>query len=384
VVHARGIMPDGMPFCFPLDALPEPLDIAERFSPTQESHLVLLTIAPHKADRANLVGNGADGRFVSVAVPTADDTTGRDEKAVSVASKRFRLMLDAEEVSDLISLPIARVRRDGAGRFIYDPAWVPPCIQIGASERLMDWLARLIDLLESRADALASDRRGEGAVSRFAPGEIAGFWLSHAINSALPRLRHLLSVRTAHPEALFTELSRLAGALCTFSLGSQPRSLPAYDHDDLAGCVGALERHIRDHIEVILPTRALTIPLSAAAEFLFAAKVTDPRALGRGRWYLAVDSDIGASDVIARVPKLAKICSNKHIARLVREAFPGLPLEHVPQPPHELSPRPGTQYFAVSTADHPCWGFIRETAEVAVYLPAAVPVVRIEMKIIPE
>ena len=53
-----------------------------------------------------------------------DDTTGRDEKPVSIGRKNLRLALDVEPIEDVVSLPIARVKRDGAGHFMYDPEYV--------------------------------------------------------------------------------------------------------------------------------------------------------------------------------------------------------------------------------------------------------------------
>src|SRR6185503_11229023 len=59
LVHARGIFPDGLPFDIPAsDAQPAPLPIRELFSPTRESHLVLLTIPAYRMDRANFALNG--------------------------------------------------------------------------------------------------------------------------------------------------------------------------------------------------------------------------------------------------------------------------------------------------------------------------------------
>ena len=54
LIHARGIMPDGLAFQFPDDPLPEPRQIRDLFSPTQDSHLVLLCIPPFLDGRANV------------------------------------------------------------------------------------------------------------------------------------------------------------------------------------------------------------------------------------------------------------------------------------------------------------------------------------------
>src|SRR5262245_49567132 len=54
VVHARGVMPDGLTFhCPDGDPAPQPLEIRERFSPTADSHIVYLSIPPHRSGHAN-------------------------------------------------------------------------------------------------------------------------------------------------------------------------------------------------------------------------------------------------------------------------------------------------------------------------------------------
>ena len=142
--------------------------------------------------------------------------------------KNLRLLLDTEPAGDLLTLPVARVVRDGSGHFVYDPHFIPPVLQISASERLMTAGAaadRNPGRKERRASAAAGAAAKVGA--EFSTREIANFWLLHAVNSALAPLRHLLVAKRGHPEELFVEMSRLAGALCTFALDSHPRDAAA-------------------------------------------------------------------------------------------------------------------------------------------------------------
>lgn len=386
VAHARGLMPDGLPFQFPEDPTPDALDIRERFSPTQDSHVVVLTIPAERPGRANLAQDQNGGRdsmrFSAVERPLPDDLTGQDEKSVLLARKNFRLFLDHEVPDGVEALPLARIRRDGSGRFVYDGRFIPPSLQIGASPRLMELLRRLADILDARAGAIQSERReGSIGLAEFASKEIASFWLAHAIHSASAPLHHHLQARSAHPERLYLELARLAGALCTFSIGAEARDVPLYDHDDLERTFETLDRQVRERLELVIPTRALRIPIAVADQFLYTAAVTDRRCLGRSRWFLGVRSSATAGDIISRVPKLVKVCSAKHIVRLVREAFPGLTLEHVVSPPAELSPKVGAQYFTVQAAG-PCWNSIVETSQVGIYVPAAVPDAELELVVV--
>lgn len=379
--HARGLLPDGLAFECPQDPLPEPLPIRERFSPTAESHLVYLSIPAEVQNRANCAlepgSSAGDLRFSAQKVTAADEVTGDAGSPISIARKNLRLVLDIDCTDEMSALPLARVRRDGMGHFLYDPAFIPPLLRIGASSGLMRLLQRTIELLEAKSDTLEEERQRAGG--DYATREIAGFWLAHAIHSSLGPLRHSSETRSGHPEALFVELSRLAGALCTFSMNAHPRDLPAYDHDALGECFGALARHIQANLEVVMPTSAVSFPLLPAEPAFYVAAVTDPRTLRPGvSWYLAVRSSLGPGELIARVPALVKVCSSKHIERLVREAFPGLSLTHATSLPDAIAPRAGTQYFAIHQAG-PCWSSIVESAQVGVYAPAALPDLSLEL-----
>lgn len=391
---ARGVMPDGLPFQFPDDPPPEPVEIGEAFSPTRSEHRVMLWVAAYAPDKANTAGEGdpaAPARYVPWTRTVVDENTGGEEAELVLARKNFALCLDHQVPEGAVALPVARVRRDGSGRFVYDAAYVPPSLRIGASEGLLTLVRRLVEMLDQKAGTLMAERStAYSSTTEYAGNEVAGFWLTHAVHSGLAALQHHLQLRVAHPEALFLELSRLAGALCTFSLDAHPRELPSYDHGDLEGCFSALEAHIRRHLEVVLPTNRIAVPLLPTDEYLHTGTVTDPRCFRPdARWYLGIRSKVGTAKLAADAPRLVKVCAARHIMRLVREAFPGMTLLHTPSPPSELSPRLGTTYFEIQK-DEPCWTTIQEVAEgeseergrVGAYVPEALPEPELELVVI--
>jgi type VI secretion system protein ImpJ len=89
---------------------------------------------------------------------------------------------------------------------------------------------------------------------------------------------------------------------------------------------------------------------------------------------------MGESEIISRAPTLVKICSQKHILRLVKEAYAGLSLEHVPSPPAGIAPRVDTQYFLVSRSG-PCWEAIQKTKEIGIYVPEVFRNVELDLRI---
>ena len=384
LIHARGIFPDGLAFNMPeCDPLPEARNISDLVSPMRESVTVALTVRRRNPDGPNVSDSPvADGaRYISEVQTMHDENNGRDEKPVKMARKNIRLMLDTEYSEDMVVLPIARVKRDGAGHFMFDSNFIPPCLQISGSERLMTLLSRLIEVLDDK-NATLSQQETVGA-SGFSQREVAKFWLLHAVNSNLAPLRHLFFVKRGHPEEVYLSMARLGGALCTFAAESHPRNLPLYDHDHLSECFEALDSHIRIHLERVLPTNVTSIQIRRTDDYFYAGAVNDQRCLGKSRWILAVQSPVGEADLISSVPKLAKVCSQKFVARLVQRAMPGLPLLHMPVPPTALSAGVETQYFGVSKTG-PCWDHILETREVGIYVPNEIPSPKIELFVILE
>lgn len=389
LVHARGIFPDGLVFQMPdADPLPAARNITELFSPVRESVTACLAVAPRIPDGLNcdLGGNGeaSSARYVAESVTLHDDNTGRDEKPVRVGRKNIRLLLDTELTQDMVSLPVARIRRDGSGHFIFDPNFIPPCLEISASEHLMVMLRRLVEILEEKSANLTGAKQGGAKSSAgWSSQEVANFWFLHCVNAALAPLRHRCFSKRGHPEELFDELSRLAGALCTFGLDSHPRELPLYDHQNLQECFEKLDDHIRRHLELLMPTNCIPIPLTPMGNYYWSGPVPDQRCLGSCRWVFAIRSKIGEADLIERTPRLVKICSKDFVPRLVQRALPGLTLTQIAIPPAAVSPRLETQYFAVNRAG-PCWDHIVLTRQVGVYVPGEIPQPEIELLVVLE
>jgi|YNPNPStandDraft_1061719.scaffolds.fasta_scaffold01540_7 type VI secretion system protein ImpJ len=389
VVHARGVFPDGLVFEMPdSDPLPPPRNIAELFPPTRERLTVMLAVPPRRPDGLNCLPieqqNGEPVRYLAEAHWLADENTGRDEKSVRLGRKNIRLLADTEPAEDWVTLPLARVMRDGAGHFIYDPDFIPPCLDITASERLTLMLKRLVEILEVKSSTLARGvRTGAGFTAGYSSQEVAAFWFLHAINSALAPLSHIYRSRRGHPEQLFVEMARLGGALCTFGLESHPRTLPLYDHRRLEECFGELDRHIRFHLEAMVPSRTLAIPLRQSARYFYFGEITDTRCLGPSRWIFAIHSKIGEAELISKTPLLVKICSQQFVPELVKRALPGLAMTHLPVPPTAISARVEWQYFSLNRAG-PCWDHMVKTRQVGVYVPGELPDPELELLVILE
>lgn len=385
LVHARGVFPDGMPFQMPeCDVLPPVRPIAELFPPTRDRLTLSLGVPLLKPNGANCALPGDPGRvtrFVSEENRVYDENTGQDEKAVSFGRKNIRILLDTEPTDGLLTLPLARVLRDGFGHYVYDDHFIAPCLEISASDRLMTITRRLIEILTEKSATVSAGGAGRKFAAGMSAQQVASFWFLHALNSALAPLRHICFSRHGHPEQLYGELLRLGGALCTFGLDSNPAELPLYNHLNLEECFEDLDRHIREHLELLAPSNCLSIPLTPAAKYFHRGAVTDARCFARSRWIFGIASPMGEANLITATPQLVKVCSARFVAELVKRALPGLTLSHLPTPPAAISPKVTHQYYAV-TKSGPCWDHITDTKEVGVYVPGDIPNAEVELLVI--
>lgn len=387
VVHARGILPDGLPFHMPeADALPAARNIADVFPPSREKVAVFLAIPERRQGGLNCVASEESGgqttRYIAEPSVLHDETTGMDEKAVRIGRKNIRLLLDTESTEGLVTLPIARVMRDYSGHFVFDETFIPPCVQIGASERLMSVLGRLVEILDEKSTAMArSKQTGSKTWAEFSTRDIANFWFLHTVNSALAPLRHLFHTKRGHPEELYSGMARLGGALCTFALDSHPRQIPLYDHRRLDEVFGDLDHHIRTHLETIVPTNCISIPLTRSADYFYEGQITDTRCFGNSRWLLAIYSPVGKVELIANTPKIVKICSKAFVPELVKRALPGMALTHLPIPPSAVAARVEWQYFGINKSG-PCWDHLGQTRQVGAYVPGEFPDAQLELLVI--
>jgi len=377
LTHARGLFEDGLAFDLPgSDVAPNPREFAALFSPVAD-HLTMHLAVPstlRDGQNTSLENNSATVRYLGAEQSMPDQNTGLDEKQIKIGRKNLVLLAEAEITEKYVSLPVVRILRDGAGHYEVDMTFVPPCLSLAASPVLTGMLNRLIDILDEKSTVFTQEQQQRNGVFQagMSARHVAQYWFLHALNSNVSPLRHYLIARHIHPQELFREMSRLAGALCTFGLEVHPRSLPAYNHWDLGTQFAALDEHIRRHLEIVMPSKAIKIPLHQVESFLYQGDIRDERCIGPARWILEIQSPIGEADLIARVPKLTKMCSARFVLELIKRALPGLPLNHLSVPPPQIAARVEAQYFSVNRGG-PCWEHILQTRQVGVYVPAEIP-----------
>ncbi|HLY19356.1 MAG TPA: type VI secretion system baseplate subunit TssK [Bryobacteraceae bacterium] len=385
IAEASGILPDGLLFDIPQsDAAPPAKPLADHFAADVESVDVYLTIPNYRERGFNVASarRDAETRYRSEVEMVRDENTGQSEKPVMVARKNLRLLVEAENREGSSTLRVARVRMTAAGLFQMDPHFVPPLLDFDASDYLVSIARRLVEILSAKSSELAGSRRQKNqSLADFTAADIPRFWLLYTVNTAMPAFRHLFETRKGHPEALYSAMLSLAGALTTFSLKVHPRDLPPYDHDDLGACFTDLDEKLRLLLETVVPANYVSLPLKLVRPSIYATAIDDEKLLQHTRMYLAVSTDMSQAELIGRAPQLIKICSADAVEHLVQRALPGVPLAHVSTPPGAIPVKLNYQYFGLSQSGG-SWEAVVRARNLAAYVPGDFPNPQLELIVV--
>jgi type VI secretion system protein ImpJ len=383
--EAAGILSDGLLFDIPeSDPAPSPRAMADRFTADRDTLAVYLAI-PHYREQGLNVANGTrdiEARFRAEVEMVRDDNTGQSERPVMMARKNFRLLFEGESREGSSAMQIANIRKTPDGLFQMEPHFVPPMLNLSASDYLLSIARRLVEILSAKSSTLAGARRQKNqSLADFTASDIASFWLLYTINTAFPTMSHLYETRGGHPEALFSAMLQLAGSLTTFSQKVHPRDLPAYDHENLGGCFTELDEKLRFLLETVVPSNFVSLPLKLVQPNIYAVSIDRDEYLKNTRMYLAMSADTGQADLIGRAPHLIKLCSADHIELLVQRALQGVPMIHSVSPPSAIPLKLNYQYFSLSQSGGP-WETVIRARNLAAYVPGDFPNPQLELIIL--
>ena len=266
------------------------------------------------------------------------------------AGRTFRLLVEGEPKAGAVQLAAGRIQcASSPGSFHLDPKFVPPLLDFGASDYLMAIARGLLEALSAKSGVLAGMRRQKNQrLAEFTTADIANFWLLYTVNSFFPQFRHLFVTKRGHPEELYTTMLAMASTLTTFSTELGALDLPGYDHEDLSSLLCRPEREAVAVALTLIPSNFISLPLKPIRPSIFATPVFEDRFVNNTRMFLAMRADMDEGELIRRAPDLIKVCSASHMEHLIRQALPGVPLTHAPQPPASIPIKVNHQYFSLS------------------------------------
>ncbi|EAQ6073389.1 type VI secretion system baseplate subunit TssK [Salmonella enterica] len=282
------------------------------------------------------------------------DIYGSDGEDMAVERYALSLRFAHDNNQDHITCPLARLARDGQGNWTQDESYIPPLLAFSANSGLVQRLDTLLLQLQAKCRRLMAMRRESNQrMADFAVADVSLFWLLNALNSAEPVLSDFLRYPSVHPELVWRELARLAGALLTFSLEHNVSAVPAYVHDTPTSVFPPLFTLLSELLEASLPSRVIALDLEALPGNRWKADLHDPRLREEADFYLSVRSSLPAHVVLHQLPLVCKIGAPDDVTLLINVALNGVPIVPLTQVPAALPLRLENQYFALDMQSVP-------------------------------
>jgi type VI secretion system protein ImpJ len=307
------------------------------------------------------------------------DLHGEGKDEIGVERHALALLFGFEQHDDYVTCPIGRFLRNTQGRFEPDPAFVPPCLVLSASDRLTARMQRLSEILAAKSTSL-SQRRKERSdqIADYAVADVSMFWLLHSVNTTWPALARLCQAPDQHPERLYAVLASLAGSLLTFSMTETLQSIPPYDHRAPEPVFAELEALIRTLLDTVIPSSVVPIALDHPRATVWSGQFNDPRLIENTDYYLAVRAAMSAHALLEQFPHLCKIGAPDDVQHNVNAALPGIPLRPVSRLPAAIPVRIENHYFALDSA-HPAFKRMTAAHACQIYVPTSIPDASLEL-----
>jgi type VI secretion system protein ImpJ len=219
-LHAfKGVLPDGTPLTFDATSpnRPSARPIAPHFPARGDAVVVHLALPLLREGVANYALSGeplTTQRYRGLPQRIHDLVHAtKDPRDLQVSEPAPSFLFDTEPRSDFTTLPIAELVRDEAGGFRASETFIPPALMLSAAPSIAAELHDVVSRAVARRRQLAEERRArDGAKIDFTQRELDKTFFLHALDGAIPWLKHCSDTPTTPPLILYRALSSLAGA----------------------------------------------------------------------------------------------------------------------------------------------------------------------------
>ncbi len=260
-----------------------------------ESIDIFLAVPKLRLGRENTrTERGGQHRFVEFPGTVADENAGGNEQEISQRALNVQILLGTENLAGYETLPIARIKRSGAGEAApeLDEDYIPPVLGCDAwPELARDRVRAAYDIIGQKLEVLSSQVNTRGIMQgALEAGDINRLLMLTALNAGYGALRSIAFARGVHPHTAYTELCRIVGSLSIFRSDRRCGDIPTYDHDDLARIFGWILNELRSLITEVQEYKF------ERRDFIGAGKgqevSLDQKWMGSGwEWYIGVQHE---------------------------------------------------------------------------------------------
>jgi type VI secretion system protein ImpJ len=376
VTALTAVLPDGSVIDLPAQGpLPEPRSAP----PSQRNALIKIAAPLRPRDGAETSNDRAAARrFEGVDQPVRNSTAPeRPATVVRVGRLNLRILFEGEDEDDMVVMPIGRIREtEPTGAVLLSPTFIAPCLDLHASERLVQIVNETRSLLKSRGDAIAA-RNESSRMAAESAGLIDILTLA-IINGQEVLFDHFAAVRGAHPIEAFQAMLQLTGQLATFSsLRRKPADLPVYRHDQLEESFAPLLERLREFLTVVTERNAIPLELQQRGYGIVTSIIADRSLFQDSRFVLTASASIPTETLRSQLPTQMKIGSVEQIRDLVNLQLPGVPMRALPVAPPELPFLQNGVYFELDQSAE-LWRNLTTSAAFAMHVSGDYPDLHLE------
>jgi len=352
ITRLEAVLPTGMLIRHPGNATVE----TRQFDPRSEVIDVYVGVrhwSPGDANSSIDDESQSNTRYVLRNHQTPDLQRGGYEAELTLAHPNVRVFLAGEENQRELhdSFRIAQIRATGEQTrpFEINPHVAPPLLAVQAWNPLFDQVAQIVNQMAARIRVVV------GRTTTYSNVEMTKYFTRYTLARLTPVLRHYLSTGFTRPFDLYMALLEAASALSTFQT-TEAVEFPSYQHDDPMGCFEAVIQTLGTHLEGEVQTRFTELKLEwIAQERIYGVKQLNTEQVSpNNHVFIGVKAAMDAKELAKWVADTGRAGSiqNLNFMRITNQA--GLPIEHLPGPPTEISGRIGFEYFRIETR-HERW-----------------------------
>lgn len=375
LLRCKGVTPDGVIFNIPENDSPPPVQSIQDFPPTEKNIGVFLVIPLEREKGSNCSledsGDRKNCRYIMDRITVSDENSGTNERQISVARTNMQIVIGTEPLKGFSVLKLAEIMKSSDGSWALRANFIPSCLVIDASERLVSITRKLVELLIAKSLSVGELKQ---PLSRIDPSsqDITIFSILQILNFYISVLNHYFTVSKVHPEQLYINMLTLTSQLSVFSNDEKfhPRNLPLYDHKNPSNCFNALNEKIMALLDSIIPSaRYKIIPLQMTRESLYIGRIDDPKILSDLKLILKVTGeDVTKTEAIESISQNIRVASQDTIDSILGSFSKALSIKHVTDIPKSIPRQENALYFNLEKMG-PFWEAICRSNSIAIFLP---------------
>ena len=371
VANSSGFLPGGGYFAHDEEVVIDiPPDVVEK--------IVFLTLpvvrkgVPEYVEQGGLLTRYV-GKDMTVFDTSSDDNSSVD---VLVGNPNIGLMLEGQDLSGFLALPVARVLQTSTdGEVILDGSFLPMSAVFGASAQLVERVREIETLVISRAQVQLSKITAEvNPNTQYAL--FREYMLLQNLYRWRPWLATVLHECKLSTRTLYLKLCQFDAELASISAEPFP-SFEILDPKDAYSEFNRVLSSLRERLTLVQQDSVVEFEVNNelfSENRLMRIAIPDPTAVSKHRFFLSVNAGATRSESRSysnwRVDELqelfqrtSKLAGSRVISELIRRSLSGITLIPLPVAPGELKPELNTFYFRID-ADNDFWREIMETRDI--------------------